>query len=284
MYLVLGDRLHGDKRSPLKKRKHHPYAKQIKKRKHHPYEEWVKMPQKMDEADIRKRVGTNAFADFLRRVMPISSEQASKASPPPPYQKTRRGTQTDITSASFTSPLPLIPSTSIKEFKYEPLKQERVYDDDYDDDNIIEDEPLAYGRENVGPVASPYLMPYVYKRCFLDTQYGVRKDGGMFMIGDSPIVVDTGGDITIKERVCKGSKGLWELLRRKKVKTEFITKDLKTCGKVFTMSNAHLTRYWPEGNMNITRGKKFRDVISPLFAKPYGRGVESALIRNWTKY
>ena len=51
----------------------------------------------------------------------------------------------------------------------------------------------------------------------------------MFMIGDSTIVVDTDGDITIKERVFKGSKGLWELLTRKIVNTEFITKDnLKT--------------------------------------------------------
>jgi len=49
------------------------------------------------------------------------------------------------------------------------------------------------------------------------------------MIGDSPIAVDTDGDITIKERVFKGSKGLWELLTLKKVNMEFITKDdLKT--------------------------------------------------------
>jgi len=43
----------------------------------------------------------------------------------------------------------------------------------------------------------------VYKRRFLDMQYGVRKDGDIFMIGDFPIIVDTGGDNTIKERVFK---------------------------------------------------------------------------------
>jgi len=91
----------------------------------------------------------------------------------------------------------------------------------------------------------------------------------MFMIGDSPIVVDTGGDITIKERVFKGSKGLWELLKRKKVNTEFITKDdLKTYKKILTMTEDHLTKYQPDGNINITRGKKFRDIIAPIFAKP----------------
>jgi len=128
-------------------------------------------------------------------------------------------------------------------------------------------------------------MPYVYKRRFLDTQYGVRKEGDMFMIGDSPIVVDTVDDITIMDRVFKGSKGLWELLTRKKVNTEFITKDdLKSYKKILTMTNAHLTKYQPDGIINITRGKKFRDIIAPPFVKPKRRWVESVVHRKWTKY
>jgi len=107
----------------------------------------------------------------------------------------------------------------------------------------------------------------------------------MFMIGDSPIVVDTRGDITIKDRVFKGTKDLWELLTRKKVNTEFITKDdLKSQKKILTMTNAHLTQYEPDGNIHITRGKKFRDIIASLFAKPKGRGVEFAFRRKWTMY
>ena len=52
------------------------------------------------------------------------------------------------------------------------------------------------------------------------------------MIDDSKIVVDTDGAITIKDRVFKGSKGLWELLMRKKENTAFITKDdIKTIRK-----------------------------------------------------
>jgi len=107
----------------------------------------------------------------------------------------------------------------------------------------------------------------------------------MLMMGDSHIVVDTVGDITIKDRVFKGSKGLWELLTRKKMNTEFITKDdLKSYKIILTMTNAHLTKYQPDGNINITRGKKFRDIIAPLFAHPKRRGVESVLRRKWTKY
>jgi len=97
----------------------------------------------------------------------------------------------------------------MKEFKYKPLKEERGEDDydgeeDYDDDDIVvEDEAREYSRENVGSVAGPYIKPYVYMLRFLDTQYGVSKVGDIFTIGDSPIVVDTDGDITVKERVFK---------------------------------------------------------------------------------
>jgi len=131
--------------------------------------------------------------------------------------------------------------------------------DEYDDDdNFVEDEAWEHGRENVGPVASPYLKTYVYKRPFLDTQYGVRKEGDMIMIGYFPIVVDTNGYITIKDRVFKGSKSLWELLTRKKVNMKFIPKDdLKTYEKILTMTNVHLTKYQSDVNINITRRKLF---------------------------
>ena len=35
----------------------------------------------------------------------------------------------------------------------------------------------TFGRGNVRSVASPYLKLYVYNGQFLDTQYGIRKDG-----------------------------------------------------------------------------------------------------------
>ena len=103
-------------RETVKKHKHHPYAEAIKIRKHHPYEEWLKVRQKLDEADLREKTVTNAFADFLSRVM--LTGQASKICPPPPPpspQKMRRGTQTDVTSASVTTSPPLIPTPAINE-------------------------------------------------------------------------------------------------------------------------------------------------------------------------
>jgi len=137
----------------------------------------------MDEADLRKKTETNVFAEYLRIVVPTGQASTFAPPPPPTPQNMRRGIQTAVTSASVTAN----PSPPIKEYTYENAKQERVEkvddddEDDYnEDDKFVEDEARHYGRENVGPVASPYLMPYVYKRRFLDTQCGVRKDGNVY--------------------------------------------------------------------------------------------------------
>jgi len=77
-------------------KKRDPYAEARKIRKHHPYEEWLKMLKKMDEADLRKKIETNLFAEFLSKVM--HTGQASNVSPPPStLQKIRRGTQKTVT-------------------------------------------------------------------------------------------------------------------------------------------------------------------------------------------
>ena len=62
------------------------------------------------------------------------------------------------------------------------------------------------------------------------------------MIGDSPVIVDPDGNITIKRTVFRGTEGLWELLTRKNVNTEVIKKnDLKQLKKLI-LTNAHLNR------------------------------------------
>jgi hypothetical protein len=70
--------------------------------------------------------------------------------------KSRRGTQTDVTSATVTD---IRPS---KEIIYETPKSEPVREDDDDDDEddgFLEEDGKKFGRENVGSVASPYLVP-----------------------------------------------------------------------------------------------------------------------------
>ena len=102
-----------------------------------------------------------------------------------------------------------------------------ISDDDDDDDNtfFVEEDAQVFCRENVGPIASPYIVLYLYNRRFPDTQYGLRKDGDPFKIGESTVLVDPDSDITIKGREFKGTTGLWELLTRKNVDRKKITTD-----------------------------------------------------------
>jgi len=114
--------------------------------------------------------------------------------------KSRRGTQTDVKAVSVANDTHIRPS---KEIIYETPKGEPVRedndDDDYDDE-FLEEDAKTFCRENLSSVANPYLMPYIYKRLCLYTQYGLRKDGDIFKIGDFSVLVDQEGDITIKEK------------------------------------------------------------------------------------
>ena len=80
--------------------------------------------------------------------------------------------------------------------KREPARDFDDDDDDYDDE-FLEEDAKTFGRENVGSVAPLQVMPYVYKRRLIDTQYGMPKDGDIFKIGDCAVLVDRGGVITI---------------------------------------------------------------------------------------
>jgi len=48
-------------------------------------------------------------------------------------------------------------------------------------------------------------------RRFLDTQYGIRKDGEQLMIGDYPGFIDTDDNFTIKGTAFRGTEGLWDV-------------------------------------------------------------------------
>ena len=132
-----------------------------------------------------------------------------------------------------------------------------------------------------------YLTPYLYEKSFLKTQYGISKEGDAFTIGDSSLTVDSDSDITNKWKHFRGTQDLWEQLTRRKVEWDIITTDdLKAYKKILLLINGHLTRYEPEGNIHISSGKKFRDVIAKLFP-PQTRqriGIESALRRKWVRY
>ena len=136
-------------------------------------------------------------------------------------------------------------------------------------------------------MADSYLNPYGYKRSFLDTQYGIRKEGDVFMIGDSKVSVDRDSNITIKGKHFRGTQGLWELLTSRKVQRDkLMTDDLRAYKKILLLTNGHLTGYVPDGYIHISYGTKFRDIIFTVFQPQTRkrRGIESALRREWVRY
>jgi hypothetical protein len=163
-------------------------------------------------------------------------------------------------------------------------------DDDDDDDAAVEEHVRRYGRTHFGEIASPYLTPYLYNRRFLDKVFGIRKDEGVdgpFMIGNSSVEVDDSSNVTIQGKQYRGTRGLWELLTRKKVNQSLITtQDLKTYKRILELTSGHLENHDPAGTIKTTRGTKFKEVISKLFpqSRRRRRGVETGLRRTWVTY
>jgi len=175
----------------------------------------------------------------------------------------------------------------------QPLSIKRdVDDDDYvsdDDDLRAEPHVLDYGAMNVDALASPYVSPYLYesKKHSLDTVYGIRRDGDVFMIGDSQVGVDRDSNIHINNVEFLATKGLWELLTRKRVNRNLVTTaDIKHYKTILKMTNAHLEGYNPRANIRTSKRGKCKVIISKLFPGGSTRqsGVEAALRREWITY
>jgi len=77
-------------------------------------------------------------------------------------------------------------------------------------------------------------------------QYGIRRDGDLFMIGDSQVGVDRDGNFHINNVELPATKGLWELLTRKRVdKHSVTTAHIKQYKTILEMNNSHLEGYKP---------------------------------------
>ena len=94
---------------------------------------------------------------------------------------------------------------------------------DVDTGVVSEGATRKYARKSFGAIASPYISPYVHKSGVLDAGYGLRKVGDRYFIGNSDVTVDMNSDFYIRNKHFKGTRGLWELLTRKKINTELVT-------------------------------------------------------------
>jgi hypothetical protein len=106
------------------------------------------------------------------------------------------------------------------------------------------------------------------------------------MIGDSQVGVDRDGNIHINNVDFPATKGLWELLTRKRVDIKSVTtSDIKQYKTILKMTNAHLEGYKPRANIRTSKGVKYKEIISKLFSGGSRQsGVEAALRREWITY
>ena len=102
------------------------------------------------------------------------------------------------------------------------------------------------------------------------------------MICDSQLGVVRDGNIHINN-VVPATKGLWELLTRKRVDIKSVTtSDIKQYKTILEMTNAHLEGYKPRANIHTSKGVKYKEIISKLFpGGPRQSGVEAALRPEW---
>jgi len=84
---------------------------------------------------------------------------------PQPSRRFVVGTQTDA-----AEPVALPSTLAVYKTPKPRFSFEEISDDDDDDDVFVDEDARAFGRDNVGPIASPYILPYFYNRRYLDTQ------------------------------------------------------------------------------------------------------------------
>ena len=134
-----------------------------------------------------------------------------------------------------------------------------------------------YAEQGVCEVLSPYLN----RVRFLDAQSGIRRVGDTLMIGDSPITVNGKGDLSIG---WTRTRGLWELLTRKNVNSDVITKsDQNAYKSILVRTKAHFVGYEPGGDIHVSCRVKYSKIISRLFPRSR-RPRRSALRQNWASF
>ena len=104
------------------------------------------------------------------------------------------------------------------------------------------------------------------------------------MTGSAAVPADEKGDISIGGTHFKGTRGLWELLTRKKVNSDVIKKgDLNAYKRILVLTNAHLVGYESGSDIQISRGAKYAKGISKLFPRTRRRH-RSVLRQYWSPF
>ena len=112
-----------------------------------------------------------------------------------------------------------------------------------------ETEVKEFSTKHFGTVAITYISAYVYRRRNLDRDFGIRTDAdGQLRIGQSIVDIGQDSDVFVQGKSYRGTRGLFELLNRKKVDTSFVTdRDLELYKETLEATNGHLENHYPSG-------------------------------------
>ena len=253
----------------------------------HPLDEWIAYRKKMEESALKREALINEISKFLGRVLP---KHAPLSTVPPSTIKTEPDVRTVApTPRQFEEAIPVLPSTSstpssdvIIETPKRAVVAEIQDSGDDDNGNLAETEAKIqlFSKKQYGPLASPFLSPYLKESRLLDTEYGIRREGEDFKIGNATVTVDNMSNLTIKGKHFKGTEDLWTLLTRKNVNYNAIDKnELQKYKTILELTNAHLKGYRSGGDIRTSRGTKFKNVIVQLFPE-----AKTVLKQKWTAF
>ena len=290
MYLVSADKYHKPSQQPApsygktnKKKSKKPLVTNTRQnKKQHPIDKWVKFRERIHETNVQREAIIKQIAELLRKVLPTDTLH-QRVSPKRDRSPSLKGTQTPQQVEKDTVlVLPSPSSTGDNVYVETPKKTvvEIEDDDNGEGEGDVEESLKSFGRKHYGELASPFLGPYLSNTRMLDTQYGIRRDGDNFKIGNSNVTVDNMSNITLKGKQFKGTEDLWKLLTRKNIDYDSIDKnELQKYKTILEMTNAHLEGYKAGSNIQTSRGIKFRNVIAKLFPE-----AKVATRQKWVTY
>jgi hypothetical protein len=72
----------------------------------------------------------------------------------------------------------------------------------------------------------------------------------------------------VNVRRSRGTKGLWELLTRKKPNLDLVkAQDCEKYKSILLITSGHLEQYRADSNIHVSQEPKYRNVISKLFPR-----------------
>ena len=149
------------------------------------------------------------------------------------------------------------------------IKREEEYgDEDMQDDTLQAETSFESAASNEGDNEShnKYLEMLSQDR-YLDKFYGIRKENGGFMIGNSPINLE-GSFIDVNGMKFAKTDGLLELLIMKQpTESQITNSDMENYRKILEATSAHKKRYDSNEKIRYHNSNKFKYIIAPMFEK-----------------